>query len=85
MSEVCFESAIRGLPEFAWTVKITAACPNCSTPIAVGGGLQGGGAVLKCSACKYHSIYPEVSQAALERAVLEEAALRCGDAKRDRA
>lgn len=85
MSAVSFESAISGLPEFAWTVKITAACPNCSTPIAIGGGLQGGGSVLKCSACKYHSIYPEVSPTALQRAVLDEAARRCGDSADGRA
>lgn len=78
MSAVSFQCAVQGLPEFAWAVKITAACPNCSSPIEIGGEMQGGGSTLKCTECKYHSIYPGVTPNALKQALLEQAARHCG-------
>jgi hypothetical protein len=41
--------------------------------MGIGGDLQGGGTTLKCSACKYHSIYSGLDPAVVKQAVLERA------------
>lgn len=71
-TELSFQEHACAFPT-SWRVTVSAICPECGEG-AVFGGLEGGGWLIRCSACSYADQHKGESQAAVLETVLKIAA-----------